>query len=213
MNARVLFARTKPRTVREIQKELFEEQQKMPFPYSISRFEDKELAPLTDDDLLAIDHVAGDLEDPVSDEEVDWEAEWATGEVADESAETERAAARRAAVRRAASAAGAETERAVAGGAESNGCAGADGAVLADCAEADSGVPAAAAGAGGDANAGSGGALRGPSQKDLAKMALGYFQKAVTEAMKRLTAEERMEYELRAKLARAKGLTAEDKHR
>jgi hypothetical protein len=76
MTARTLFARTKVRTIKEVQKRLFEENHPFTFPYSLDRFKDSDLPPLTADDLLALD-------DP------DWEMEEMDLDNSDEGEETE----------------------------------------------------------------------------------------------------------------------------
>ncbi|KAH6893846.1 hypothetical protein BKA70DRAFT_1440059 [Coprinopsis sp. MPI-PUGE-AT-0042] len=163
VNARVLLARTKPRTIREIQKRLFEKGENTAFPYSVNNLEDKELPPLTEDDLLAIDGVGSD--DNGSDDNGGDEL----------------------------GGSGSESDIEDAGGTSDAGDAKKAGAAL-------------------KGNAGAASASSA-TQKELARITLGYFQKAVTVAMKNLSPEEKRQYELKAKLARAKGLTEEDKKR
>ncbi|KAH6912509.1 hypothetical protein BKA70DRAFT_1218693 [Coprinopsis sp. MPI-PUGE-AT-0042] len=168
VTARTIFCRTKPRTIREIQKRLFEKDQTVPFPYSVDKVVDKELVKVTEEEMLAIDD--GSEEDE-EDMVVDGDDIGEYGGEEDELGVPKRS--------------GSVTDH---GDLWSESGSGSAPPSLLESAPA-------------------------PTAKEIANLAFRYYQQAVTIALSDLPEAERNQYVLKAKVARAKGLSIEDKKR
>ncbi|KAH6885674.1 hypothetical protein BKA70DRAFT_1236906 [Coprinopsis sp. MPI-PUGE-AT-0042] len=168
VTARTIFCRTKPRTIREIQKRLFERDQTFPFPYSLEKVVDKELVNVTEEEMLSLDEgKAGEYEEIAMDE-VDIEGYDGEEEELD------------------------IPKRSVA--------------------EAEQDDRYSELGARQDSGSLSESATA-PTAKEIANLAFRYYQQAVTIGLRELPEAEMKQYVLKARVARAKGLSDEDKKR